>query len=127
MAKRCLFCGQYFTPDYRVKERQKSCRRPECRKARKKAAQETWTEKNPDYFQGRYPYVKAWRERRRMIQDEIPLKKPYLELVIRIPARKKDMIQDEIVLRRVGRRTFAAPGCGQTMIQDEMDRIGPPR
>jgi hypothetical protein len=112
MVKRCLFCGRYFTPDYRLKDRQKSCGRPECRKARKKKAQESWTKKNPGYFQGRYPYVRAWRVQRRMIQDEIPLKKPYVELVIRIPAKKKDMIQDEIRLKRVGTWTFAAHGYG---------------
>jgi hypothetical protein len=112
MVKRCLFCGRYFVPDCRVKERQKSCRRPECGKARKKAAQAAWTAKNADYFHGRYPYVKSWRQGRKMIQDERPSKKPYVELVILIPARKKDMIQDEIVLRKVGRRTFAAHGYG---------------
>jgi len=112
MVRQCLFCGQYFTPDYRVKERQKSCRRLECRKARKKAAQEAWTEKNPGYFRGRYPYVKAWRQKRRMIQDKIPRRNPYVELIIRIPAKKKDMIQDEITLKRVGVRTFAAHGYG---------------
>jgi len=96
MVKRCLFCGQYFAPDRRVKDRQKSCGRPECRKARKKKAQETWIEKNPGYFQGRYPYVKAWRQGRKMIQDEIPPKNPYVELVIRIPAKKRHMIQDEM-------------------------------
>ena len=112
MAKRCLFCGQYFTPDYRVKDRQKACRDPGCKKARKKEAQKAWCEKNPDYFEGRYPYVKAWRQGRKMIQDEIPPKNPYVELVIRIPAKKKDMIQDEIVLKRLDSRTFAAHGYG---------------
>ena len=112
MAKRCLFCGRYFTPDYRVGDRQKSCCRPECRKARKKAAQAAWTEKNADYFRGRYPYVKSWRQGRKMIQDEMPPKNPYVELIIRIPAKKKDMIQDEIRLKRVGTRTFAATGYG---------------
>jgi hypothetical protein len=111
MVKKCLFCGQYFTPDDRVGERQKSCSRPGCRKARKKSAQDAWTAKNPGYFRGRYPYVLAWREGR-MIQDEIQAKKPYVELVIRIPAKKKRMIQDEIVLRKVDRRTYAAPGYG---------------
>ena len=86
MVKRCLFCGRYFTPDYRVGERQKSCGRPDCNKARKKKAQDAWTEKNPGYFQGRYPYVKAWRARK--------------------------MIQDEIVLKKVAPRTYAAPGYG---------------
>jgi hypothetical protein len=56
--------------------------------------------------------VKAWRQGRKMIQDEIPPKNPYVELVIRIPAKKKDMIQDEIVLKRLDSRTFAARGYG---------------
>jgi len=55
--------------------------------------------------------VKAWRKKK-MIQDEIPPKKPYVELVIRIPAKKRHMIQDEIVLKKVDSRTFAAPGYG---------------
>ena len=110
MVKQCLFCGQYFTPDYRVKNKQKACQDPACRSARKKAAQKTWCDKNPGYFQGRYPYVKAWRQKKRMIQDEIPPTEPYVELILRIPGKKKRMIQDEIRLRRVGRRTFAAYG-----------------
>jgi hypothetical protein len=110
MVKRCLFCGRYFTPDYRVKDRQKSCTRPACRKARKKEAQRQWCEKNPGYFEGRYPYVKTWRQKR--IQDKIPPKNPYVELVIRLPAKTRHLIQDEIVLTRVDRRTFAAPGYG---------------
>lgn len=112
MVKRCLFCGRHFVPNCRVKDRQKACGRPECKKARKKKAQDAWVEKNPGYFRGRYPYVKAWRQNRKMIQDEISLKKPYVELVIRIPAKKKDMMQDEIVLRKIDARTFAAHGYG---------------
>ena len=112
MAKRCLFCGRYFIPDYRVKDKQKSCSRPECRKARKQAAQRAWVEKNPGYFRDRYAYVKAWRQQRRMIQDRIPRGKPYRELIVRIPAGKLGLIQDEIILKRVDGRTFAASGCG---------------
>lgn len=112
MAKQCLFCGQYFTPDRRVKDRQKACRRPECRKARKKAAQKAWVKKNPDYFVGLYEaYVKPWRKRQ-MIKDEIPSGKPLQKLIILIPDDKVGMIKDEIRLKRVGTRTFAATGCG---------------
>jgi len=110
MVKQCLFCGRYFIPDYRVKDKQKACPDPVCRAARKKAAQRTWCDQNPGYFQGRYPYVKAWRQKKRMIQDEISPTKSYVELILRIPDKKKGMIQDEISLRRVGRRTFAAYG-----------------
>jgi hypothetical protein len=113
MTRRCLFCGGYFIPDHRVKERQKSCRRPECRKARKKAAQKAWVKKNPDYFADLYgTYVKPWREKRRMIKDEIPTAKPLQKLVILIPDDKVGMIKDEIRLKRVGARTFAASGYG---------------
>ena len=109
----CGYCGRHFVPDVRVGTRQKACFQPACKKLRKKEAQEMWCAKNPGYFQGRYPYVKAWRQkRRRMIQDEIPPREPYVELILRIPDRKKRMIQDEIYLRRVGSRTFAAHGYG---------------
>ena len=83
----CGYCGRYFVPDVRVGTRQKACFQPACKKLRKKEAQEMWCAKNPGYFQGRYPYVKAWRQ-------------------------KKRRIQDEIYLRRVGSRTFAAHGYG---------------
>jgi hypothetical protein len=109
---RCAYCGQYFMPDVRVGIRQKACFQPACKKLRKKDAQKTWCGKNPGYFQGRYPYVKAWRKKKRVIQDEIPPRKPYVELILRIPDKKKRMIQDEIRLKRVGRRTFAAHGYG---------------
>ena len=113
MAKQCLFCGRYFVPDHRVKERQKSCRRPGCKKARKKAAQGAWIEKNPDDFAHLYEtYVKPWRKKKRMIKDEIPSAKPLQKLIILIPDDKVGMIKDEIRLKRVGARTFAAHGYG---------------
>ena len=119
MGKRCQFCGRFFVPDYRVREKQKACGRLECRKDRKRLAQEAWCAKNPGYFQGRYPYVKEWRQRKKaadrpsdpeMIQDEIPLSKPLLRLILLIPGEKEGMIQDKIVLQRQSRRTFAACG-----------------
>lgn len=67
-------------------------------------------------------YVKPWREARRaerrrqqslpyseVIRDKMPLQ-DCLELVLRIPAEKKDVIRDEIRLRRVDNTTFAAYG-----------------
>jgi hypothetical protein len=112
MVKRCLFCGRYFTPDYRVKDRQKSCCRPRCRKMRKKTAQDAWVKKNPGYFADLYEtYVKPWRKRQ-MIKDKIPSEKPLQKLIILIPDDKGRMIKDEIRLKRVGARTFAAHGYG---------------
>jgi hypothetical protein len=84
-------------------------------------AQHRWCESNPGYFQGRYPYVKQWREQRRsshqtsgpgMIQDKIPLSKPCLRLILVIPGDKDGVIQDKILLRRRSRRTFVADGYG---------------
>jgi hypothetical protein len=85
-------------------------------------AQHRWCEKNPGYFQGRYPYVKQWRQQKKlssggvpsgmMIQDKIPFSKPCLRLILVIPADKDGMIQDEIRLRRQSRRTFVADGYG---------------
>lgn len=112
MVKRCLFCGKYFTPDPRVKERQKACFDPRCKKKRKKTAQDAWSGKNPGYFTGRYPYIKSWRKKRIMIQDEIPRAKPLQKLVFLVPADAVEMIQDTILLKRSGKRTFTAHGYG---------------
>ncbi len=113
MVKQCLFCGQYFTPDYRVKDRQKACAHPACRKARKETAQKAWVTKNPGYFADLYEtYVKPWRKRRRMIKDEIHTPEPLQRLILLIPDTMTGMIKDEIRLQRVGRRTFAAHGYG---------------
>ena len=111
MVKQCRFCGRYFTPDRRVKDRQKACAHPACRKARKKAAQDAWVKKNPGYFDHLYEtYVKPWRKRKRMIKDEIRPAEPLQRLILLIPDRTMGMIKDEIRLQRVGKRTFAAHG-----------------
>jgi hypothetical protein len=111
VVKRCLVCGRYFTPDHRVGQRQKVCFTPECRKQRKKTAQDDWVKKNPGYFAGRYPYVKAWRQKK-MIQDEIPRPKRPQKIVFIMPDDTIRMIQDEILLKRSGKRTFRAHGYG---------------
>ena len=120
MVKRCEFCGQYFKVDRRIGARHKACGRQECRKERKRQAQKSWREKNPGYFDNHYgDYVKEWRQRRKqaarpepskVIKDKIPPSKPYHQLVLLIPADKKDVIKDEIRLRRVDSSTFAAYG-----------------
>lgn len=117
MLKRCQFCGRYYRPDPRVGQRQKACRREVCRKARKLLAQHLWSERNPGYFRGRYPYVKQWRAAhnasRPMIQDEIPLLRPLFKMTLLIPGGlRRAMIQDEILLERIDRTTFMATGAG---------------
>jgi hypothetical protein len=73
---------------------------------------------NPGYFRDRYDYVKEWRRKKKahhrssgkMIQDERPSSKPMQHYVLLIPETKTGVIQDEIILRRVGGSTFAAYG-----------------
>jgi len=110
LTKRCAYCGRYFVPDPRAGNRQKACRDEPCRKKRKQQAQQGWSRKNPGYFRGRYGYVKEWRRNRKMIQDESRCRRPDVEYVLRIPASMSGRIQDEILLQRLDRRTFAARG-----------------
>jgi len=111
MVKRCQYCGRYFIPDYRVKDRQKSCGRAPCSKARKKASQKAWVTKNPAYFASHYEmYIKSWRQKK--VKDKIPPAKPLERLILIIPADKAGMIKDEITVKKVGKRTFSAHGYG---------------
>jgi hypothetical protein len=59
---KCQSCGRFFQPHPRVGKRQKCCGRAECRKKYEKKYKKTWNSKNPDYFKGRYPETKAWRD-----------------------------------------------------------------
>jgi len=45
-----------------------------------------------------------------VIKDEIATSKPLQKLVLLIPGESKEMIKDEIILRRLDRHTFAAYG-----------------
>lgn len=121
MVKKCLFCGRYFKPDPRVGQNQKACFRDCCKRARKQLAQNDWLRRNPDYFRGRYWYVKQWRQRRKelvqrqMIQDERPVQKalshPIYKLIFLMPGGlKRQMIQDEILFQRLDKKTFMATG-----------------
>ncbi|MGZ6276468.1 MAG: hypothetical protein ACXWMI_10205 [Syntrophales bacterium] len=118
MRKRCAYCGRYFVPDRRVGDKQKACGSAECKGKRKQEAQRRWVEKNPGYFEDRYAYVKEWRRKKKfshhysgkMIQDEIPPSEAMQTYVLLIPEAKTGVIQDEIILRRLGGSTFAAYG-----------------
>jgi len=50
----CRICGRWFVPHPRLKERQKTCGAPTCRKEwhRKKCAE--WNKRNGDYFRSNY-------------------------------------------------------------------------
>jgi hypothetical protein len=122
VTQRCQICGRHYRPDRRAGRSQRSCARPECRRERKRRAQQQWVARNPGYFRGRYEYVKAWRQRRReqrqqerkrlpeVIQDAMPPKNAYQQLTLLIPACRAGVIQDEIVLKRLTASTFIAHG-----------------
>jgi hypothetical protein len=124
--KRCIYCGGFFKPDPRAGDRQKTCKKIECRKKRKQYAQKIWNDANPDYFKGRYEntreyrrkhpdYQREYRARRKKeaeIQDKIPLKKPLKTIRLAIPLEwLKNEIQDEICLvKQCGCGVFVAGG-----------------
>jgi len=124
LAKRCEYCKRYFSPDKRIGNRQRACGRPECKRQRKLQAQKQWKQEHPEVVSQHYQdYVRPWREARRaeellkqarkgaeVISDKRPALQDYVELVLKIPAETKDVIRDEIRLRRVDSTTFAAYG-----------------
>ncbi len=69
MTKQCLFCGQFFIPDHRVKKRQRACYNPACKKKRKKTSQDAWAKKSPGYFTGRHPSTADTTELERIVNE----------------------------------------------------------
>jgi hypothetical protein len=132
--KNCQYCGRFFRPDVRLEKRQKSCGDTECGKKCIQDSQKQWVLKNPDYFKGRYPAIKAWktknpdyqkqwRKKQREIQDSIPPPAPVLTLSIQVPAKVfRGEIQDSIRLVRQCGCGFWLPGEGRE-IQDSMEVV----
>jgi len=65
--RKCLNCGDIFSPDPRNYQKQKYCNKQDCRKASKAAAQVRWLTKreNANYFRGpdNVHRVQEWRKR----------------------------------------------------------------
>lgn len=59
--KRCLNCKDLFRPRPQCKS-QCYCSEPSCQKESKKASQQRWCDKNPEYFKGQSARVQQWRE-----------------------------------------------------------------
>jgi hypothetical protein len=59
----CSRCNEPFFPDLRNRTRQRSCYRPECRKARKVKSHQLWLAKNPNHFKGKSNVIRTqqWR------------------------------------------------------------------
>ncbi len=59
--RRCHYCGKLFVPDARVGNRQKACSKG-CQRLRNKDNNRAFSKNNPEYWHGRYKYVKGWRQ-----------------------------------------------------------------
>jgi hypothetical protein len=49
----CSICGRWFFTDPRVGDRQRACSSQACQAARRSRTQDSWRERNPDYFAAR--------------------------------------------------------------------------
>ena len=56
--RRCPFCRRWFHPHPRLKQRQKTCGRPNCCRKQKQKSDQQWRGKHPDYFRGAYSLQK---------------------------------------------------------------------
>ncbi len=52
--RRCPYCRRLFVADPRLKQRQATCGRQECRRHRKHELNQEWRSQHPDYFRGIY-------------------------------------------------------------------------
>lgn len=63
--RKCMSCGEFFTPNHRSGDRQRYCCAAHCRRASKAASQAAWLARAPnnDYFSGpvHVARVQAWR------------------------------------------------------------------
>lgn len=77
LKKRCGQCGRWYTPDPRVRGRQRCCDDPKCRRQLRQKTQRSWRERNASYFSERRLRAKAERnaERAKAVSAE-PSKRP---------------------------------------------------
>lgn len=81
--RKCLECGELFTPDPRLKGKQEFCSKPECRCASKAHSQRKWLSKpeNREYFCGdeNTKRVQKWRKDNPSYAKEAYLRKKALQ------------------------------------------------
>ena len=53
-SRRCPFCRCWFHPHPRLKQRQRTCGQPNCRRKQKQKSSQQWRTENPDYFRDVY-------------------------------------------------------------------------
>jgi hypothetical protein len=128
----CRFCRELFTPDPRVGPRQVACSKPECQKARKKANQDDWVSRHPEYFRGRYPNTKRWLEDhpgylagyRESQPERVARDNEERKRRREADARTRADIQDSISIEPVVRKTLT-PYLAETSSADIQDSILP--
>jgi len=52
--RRCPFCRRWFYPHPRLKQRQKTCGRTDCRHKQKRKSNQQWRTEHSDYFRDTY-------------------------------------------------------------------------
>jgi len=93
---KCLHCREVHLCDWRNRDRQSYCAKPECRKASKAASQKRWLckEENKNYFQGsdNAERVRRWRAanpgywRKKQPSQQDALQEIYIEQSIVVEA-----------------------------------------
>lgn len=56
--RRCPFCRRWFHPHPRLKQRQKTCGRADCRQKQKRKFNQQWRSEHPGYFRDSYALQK---------------------------------------------------------------------
>jgi hypothetical protein len=56
--RRCPFCRRWFHPHPRLRQRQKTCGRTDCRRKQKRKSDQQWRNEHPDYFRDAYALQK---------------------------------------------------------------------
>jgi hypothetical protein len=56
--RRCPFCRRWYHPHPRLKQRQKTCGRADCRQKQKRKFNQQWRSEHPDYFRDMYALQK---------------------------------------------------------------------
>jgi hypothetical protein len=123
-------CGDFFIPDPRNVRRQEYCRKPECRKASKTAAQARWLAKreNKNYFRGpenvrrvqewRKHNPGCWRCKSNALQDHSNEKTVGKQYVVK--QLTKDALQDLLMTQHTVLVGLIAHLTG-TALQDDID------
>lgn len=58
--KECPYCHILFTAHVKVGSRQKTCGKPDCKKALKAENNKRWWRENSDHYRNDYPRLKQW-------------------------------------------------------------------